>query len=259
VRGGPRRADDGAGLLAYALLVLLLGAVFWVAGPLLGVLTAWTRAELPASALMAVCPALAAWIVAARQGTAAELAHRLRPVRTGWHWWATAVVVMPGVLALEALAGGRAPWQGAAPAEVLLLCAVFLVPALAEEIGWTGFALPRLLRRTGPVAAGVLIGVLWSLWHVVPWLQLGHGGTWILGQSLFSVALRVLLVALAVRSGAGLWPAVLAHASSNVAWAVSEGAGASYDPWVAASLTAGAAAVLARRLRTRPAPAASSP
>jgi CAAX protease family protein len=34
-----------------------------------------------------------------------------------------------------------------------------------EELGWTGFAIPELRRRCGVFATGVMVGVLWGLWH----------------------------------------------------------------------------------------------
>jgi membrane protease YdiL (CAAX protease family) len=34
-----------------------------------------------------------------------------------------------------------------------------------EEIGWTGFAVPRLKRRHGVFATGLTAGVLWGAWH----------------------------------------------------------------------------------------------
>lgn len=42
----------------------------------------------------------------------------------------------------------------------------FLGGPLLEEIGWRGFAQPRLQERIGVGAAGLWIGLAWSLWHL---------------------------------------------------------------------------------------------
>ena len=34
-----------------------------------------------------------------------------------------------------------------------------------EELGWTGYAVPRLLRRSGVQATGIMVGLLWGAWH----------------------------------------------------------------------------------------------
>ena len=54
----------------------------------------------------------------------------------------------------------EAPGQLAASALLVGLAAGFF-----EELGWTGFATPRLLARFGVVRAGITLGVPWALWH----------------------------------------------------------------------------------------------
>ncbi len=41
-----------------------------------------------------------------------------------------------------------------------------VVAGFFEEIGWTGFAYPRMRARLGSVRAALLLGLLWGLWHL---------------------------------------------------------------------------------------------
>lgn len=43
-----------------------------------------------------------------------------------------------------------------------------LVTGICEELGWTGFVTPRLRQRYSILATGLIIGVLWGIWHIVP-------------------------------------------------------------------------------------------
>ncbi len=43
--------------------------------------------------------------------------------------------------------------------------------AIFEELGWTGFAVPRLLATHSILKSGVLTGLLWGLWHFPPFWQ----------------------------------------------------------------------------------------
>ena len=43
--------------------------------------------------------------------------------------------------------------------------ALGLVGPFLEELGWTGFALPRLRERYGVLTTGLVMGLLWAAWH----------------------------------------------------------------------------------------------
>lgn len=51
---------------------------------------------------------------------------------------------------------------------------IFFVFAAGEELGWRGYALPRLLARFRPIPASLLLGALHSMWHW-PLILLPHG------------------------------------------------------------------------------------
>lgn len=36
-----------------------------------------------------------------------------------------------------------------------------------EEIGWTGYATPRMVSRGSPMTAGLWLGLLWGIWHAL--------------------------------------------------------------------------------------------
>lgn len=40
-----------------------------------------------------------------------------------------------------------------------------LMVGLFEELGWTGFAIPRMRSRYGILETGLIVGLLWGLWH----------------------------------------------------------------------------------------------
>ena len=99
------------------------------------------------------------------------------------------------------------------------LVAGLLIGSLQEELGWRGYALPRLLERAGGLRASLLIGVAWACWHV-PLYALETGGQQRAPLALFlisTVALSVLYGWLWVATGGSLVIALLLHSATNVA------------------------------------------
>lgn len=80
-----------------------------------------------------------------------------------------------------------------------LLGIFFGVPAgILEEIGWTGFALPKLLLRKNALHAAIVLGLFWSLWHLPVVNFLGaitpHGRYWLPFFGAFALAMTAMRV-----------------------------------------------------------------
>jgi CAAX protease family protein len=101
--------------------------------------------------------------------------------RAGLRWYA--VLILPPILILSVLLA-LATWVSPAYApNHFLLGLLFGVPAgLLEEIGWMGYAFPKMRAGTTALAASISLGLLWSAWHLPVINFLGtatpHGEYW---------------------------------------------------------------------------------
>jgi membrane protease YdiL (CAAX protease family) len=134
---------------------------------------------MPLVGLGAFGPMFAAMITARVEGTGIRtLFRRLGIWRVGAHWYVVALLVPGGIFVASAalwnLLGHHEPLVYPPNAPAYMLAAI--VFPFGEEVGWRGFALPRLIDRVGPLAASAIVGVFWMLWHI-PMLAL-QGVTW---------------------------------------------------------------------------------
>lgn len=95
---------------------------------------------------------------------------------------------------------------------VIEAVAVFLVVGLGEEVGFSAFALPRLLKRRSVVATVLLPGTTRVLWH----LPLFVSGETDWSVVLWLVPVQVIFTWIFLRSGGSAFLLVLAHCSQNV-------------------------------------------
>ena len=114
-------------------------------------------------------------------------------------WYAVAVLTPP-VLALAVLLAFSAFVSPAFTPKLFLIGILFGIPGIIEEIGWTGYAYPRMRAKRSALAAALLLGVLWGLWHapVVDYLGAAapHGAYWLpffLAFIAIVTAMRVLI------------------------------------------------------------------
>lgn len=152
-----------------------------------GTTEAFETLLLPAVLVMLAGPSIAGilctWLF---QGTSGlnELQSRVLRWRLDARWYALALVAAPLAVAVTLLLLSHSsriflpgifttstPWFHFVLGIVTELAAGFF-----EELGWTGFATPQLRRRYSMFSTGIIVGLVWGLWHllVVWW---GSGAT----------------------------------------------------------------------------------
>lgn len=107
-----------------------------------------------------------------------DLGARMRRWRVSPRWYALALLTNPAVT-LAALWGLAAL---VSPAYTPVFNPLFGLVAgglagFCEEVGWTGFATPRLIKRFGALPGGLLLGVLWGSWHLLAGFVFSAPGT----------------------------------------------------------------------------------
>jgi membrane protease YdiL (CAAX protease family) len=155
-----------------------------------------------------------------------ELLSRLLQWRVGARWYAVALLTAPLVyvamsFALSLTSPAFLPniltTNDTAALLLMGLAYGLLGGGFCEELGWTGFAVPRLRQRYGVLTTGLIVGVLWGAYHfsVIYWSSSPSGALAlvILLAQLFAwmPAYRVLMVWVYDRSGS-LLLAMLMHA-----------------------------------------------
>jgi uncharacterized protein len=104
-----------------------------------------------------------------------DLFARMTRWRVGARWYAVALLTAPLVFTavfvpLSLISPEFLPriFITSDKASVLLMgIAAGLVAGIFEELGWTGFAIPRMGLRYGVLGTGLFIGVLWAAWHLL--------------------------------------------------------------------------------------------
>ncbi|MBI9051177.1 MAG: CPBP family intramembrane metalloprotease [Anaerolineaceae bacterium] len=102
---------------------------------------------------------------------------------------------------------------------VVLAFLFFLVILTAgEELGWRGFALPRLIKRFGAFWASVLLGIFWGIWHLpMYWLPGSNQyGIPFFGYVLACIGYSFIYTCLYRGSGGSVLLACVYHGASNL-------------------------------------------
>lgn len=181
--------------------------------------------------VVSCAPTLAALLIAGFYPGAGGIRSVTRQVwawRVGFIWY---VIALIGPIILLFLAEAFTAVRRGTPPSHWMILPLFSGPGglyfvifgslFAEEPGWRGFGQPRLQTRYGALAASILIGLLWSTWHL--WYVIAPGGfANVTGTDAVATYLRLTSTSIVYawmynNTNGSLLIAMLAHLGHNLA------------------------------------------
>jgi membrane protease YdiL (CAAX protease family) len=175
---------------------------------------------------------LMTWLTLGRV-EAVKLFKRFFLWRVGWKWWMVALLLSPALQFASILLTSwltRVPAdfshpmiRGVVPLDAPLLALVvpwilFEILTNGEEMGWRGYVLPRLQAKYNALVSSLIVGVIWSVWHLPKFFGTGFSGersfVWFAAAHL---ALAVLYTWLYNNTRGSLLLVTFFHAAQNTA------------------------------------------
>jgi membrane protease YdiL (CAAX protease family) len=181
-------------------------------------------------------PAAAALVTAAccGKGELGDLRARVGRWRVSIWWYAVALVLPVPIsilrCAVERALGAAGPFEWQA---VSALSVVVFVMVAGEEIGWRGFALPRLFARMGAWKASVVLGALWAMWHLPLFYMSGmpQQGSPFAPYVVYVIGLSIILTILVQKTSGSVVVATVFHGAVNTFGIVAAGATLTQRGW----------------------------
>src|SRR3712207_6444337 len=172
----PSRATTSAFPLKYVLVAFAFTWFFW----LLAILEARgliSSLPVPAMFFGSFGPMVAAVVITAQESGRAglrSLLSRSMRWRVAPFWYGVAllgpIVVQLVAMALHVVLGGQPPdlsaMVGVLPTVLVSFVYMLIQVGIGEEVGWRGYALPKLQAGYSALLSSVVLGVIWTLWHL---------------------------------------------------------------------------------------------
>lgn len=147
-----------------------------------------------------------------------------RRISPAWYAVILAVGLLPSMIASLIPTGPASAGSGSPSGFTGTILIVAVVAALAEEPGWRGYALDRLMMVRSPLAAGLVVGLAWTAWHLPFYFiagtiqqEAGVGSLDFWSDMITRLPLAVLFTWIYVNTGRSILAAVLLHAVDNLA------------------------------------------
>ncbi|HLO18105.1 MAG TPA: type II CAAX endopeptidase family protein [Anaerolineales bacterium] len=153
--------------------------------------------------------------------------------RVNWKWYLAAIVLLPALQFVSVL---LTAWLTEAPVDfshpmvrdivplstplfvLVVPWLIFEILTNGEEMGWRGYVLPRLQTKYNALAASLILGVIWSVWHLPKFFGTGtSGGRSFFWFTVFCMAAAVLYTWMYNNTSGSLLLVTLFHAANNTA------------------------------------------
>ena len=177
-------------------------------------------------------------VLSGREGIR-QLLGKFFAYRIAARWYLVALVPFPLAFVaagIYCLAGGAASGNMSLSVGfwASLIILNLLQGATGEEAGWRGFALPRLQKTHGPAKASLILGLIWSFWHLPLWLISSYSGLdlliYVLAFNVSIISLTFLLTWISNKTPNSLIPIVITHFSFNASLNLVDSRGLAFGP-----------------------------
>ncbi|GAB5473882.1 MAG: hypothetical protein Mars2KO_19810 [Maribacter sp.] len=156
-----------------------------------------------------------------------ELFKRFKRIRIKWYWWVV-LVLLPAAIHFTGTSLWQVLYLGEFSPSILnisywvgAIVPSILIAGLGEELGWRGFALPRLQQRYAPITASFILATVHLLWHLPTyWLGQGIHNVPFIYVAAFALPWTFIFNWLYNKSGGSLLFAVGFHAISNASLSI---------------------------------------
>jgi membrane protease YdiL (CAAX protease family) len=149
-----------------------------------------------------------------------DLFSRMRRIRLGAPWYA-GLLIPPSLILMVLVCLKTFVSPVYAPNRFFVGLSFGIVAGFLEEIGWMGYAFPRMASTGNALSAAVALGVLWGAWHIPVIDYLGtaapHGAYWLRYFLAFTAAMTAMrvLIAWIYTNTKSIALAQMMHASST--------------------------------------------
>ncbi len=165
-------------LITFGLAWTILGFFIFIPEKMTGVFGQLTG-DHPFFFLAVYAPAIAAFTIVLNKSGVGGLKlylSRLFIWRSSLSWYVFLFLVIPMIFIAGSFIKGHLfadPFYFASTSAILLATVFAVIKGPVEEFGWRGLALPLLQRKLAPFWAGLILGIIWGVWHLPAFFMSG--------------------------------------------------------------------------------------